>query len=301
MNRPSLLGLLSGHWQLDWALSVQAAVFACVYLWGVHRCRRRWPVRRTCSFVVGIAVVVVALESGLDTFDDRLLSVHMVQHLLLLMVAPLLLLGGRPALLALRALPAPERRTLAAALHRTRRFTGPLWCLAAFTVVVLITHVPSFYDATLRHPAWHDAEHFSYLIAGSLMWWPLLDGDPSPARRLGGFGRLLYLLAAMLPMVLIGAYLNRHPTLVYPAYGPPAHALGVSAVIDQQQAGAIMWVLGSTIMVAVGLWSAVAAMVAEEHRQQARDARSDPPTTGGWPRNGPYIPVSRPPSGGAEP
>lgn len=78
----------------------------------------------------------------------------------------------------------------------------------------------------------------------------------------------------MVPMALVGAYLNRHPTLVYSAYGPPARALGISALDDQAQAGAIMWVLGNVVMVGVGLWAAVAAMVAEERRQQARDGRS---------------------------
>jgi cytochrome c oxidase assembly factor CtaG len=105
------------------------------------------------------------------------------------------------------------------------------------------------------------------------LWWPLLDGDPVPAHRLGGLGRIVYMLAAMPAMALVGAYLNRHPSLVYPAYGPPARALGISAVVDQQQAGAIMWVAGSAIMTAVGLWSALSALVAEERRQQAREAR----------------------------
>ena len=72
---------------------------------------------------------------------------------------------------------------------------------------------------------------------------------------------------------MIGAYLNRHATLVYPAYGPPARALGISALDDQAQAGAIMWVAGNSIMVAVGLWAAVAAMVAEERRQLAPGSR----------------------------
>jgi cytochrome c oxidase assembly factor CtaG len=307
MSKPTPLSLLIGHWQLDWALTAQVAAVSALYLWGVQRVGRRWPLRRTISFLAGIAVVLVALESGLDRFDDRLLSVHMIQHLLLLILAPLLLVGGRPALLALRALPTQERRTLARALSRARPFTGPLSCLGVFTAVIVITHVPSFYEATLRHSALHDAEHLSYLIAGSLMWWPLLDGDPAPRRRLSGLGKLVYLLAAMPSMALIGAYLNRHPTLVYPAYAPPAHALGVSAVVDQQQAGAIMWVLGTSIIVAAGLWAAVAGMVAEERRLRARETRGAPDSlngpapTGGWSRNAPYIPVSRPASRGGKP
>jgi putative membrane protein len=274
MSAPSLPQLLIGHWHPDAGLNVAAALYAGLYLWAVHRVRRSWPALRTASFLAGIACVVVALESGIDPYDDRLLSVHMVQHLLLLTLAPLLLLCGRPALLALQALPRGPRGRLARTMRRMHPFTGPLPCLALFTVVVLGSHLPGFYDATLRHPVLHDAEHLAYLIAGAALWWPLLDGDPAPGRRLGGLGRLLYLLATMPPMVLIGAYLNRATSLVYAPYGAPAHALGISAVTDQQQAGAIMWVAGSTVMIAAGLWAVIAALIAEERRQQARDARA---------------------------
>ena len=147
-------------------------------------------------------------------------------------------------------------------------------CLAAFSAVLVVTHLPAFYDATLLHPALHEAEHALYLIAGLLLWWPLLDADPVPAHRLSGFGRLVYLLATMPPMAIVGAYLNRHPTLVYPPYGAPARTMGISAVVDQQQAGAIMWVAGSAIVIAVGLWVTIAAIVAEERRQQAREAHA---------------------------
>jgi putative membrane protein len=133
------------------------------------------------------------------------------------------------------------------------------------------SHVPGFYDATLRHPALHDAEHVAYLTAGMVMWWPLLDADPLAPRRLDGFARLAYVIAAMVPMTLLGAWLDRATSLVYAGYGPPAHALGISAVTDQQQAGAIMWVLGSTVMIAAGLWQAMAAMTEEERRLQVRE------------------------------
>jgi cytochrome c oxidase assembly factor CtaG len=140
--------------------------------------------------------------------------------------------------------------------------------------VLVATHLPSFYDATLRDPVLHQAEHGLYLLSGLLLWWPLLDADPVPAHRLGGLARLGYMLAAMVPMALVGAYLNRHATLVYGAYGPAARALGVSALADQAQAGAIMWVAGNTIMIAVGLWTVIAALVAEERRQRTREARA---------------------------
>ena len=274
MSAPSLPSLLVSHWTLSATVLAPAVASAALYVAGTRRLARRWPARRTAAFLAGIGVVVIALQSGIDAYDDQMLSIHMVQHMLLLLVAPPLLLAGRPLVLALRALAPRRRGAITAALHRTRGVTGPVPALAAFTAVILLTHLPSFYDATLRHPALHDVEHAVYIAAGLLMFSPLLDGDPVPRHRLGGLGKLLYLIVAMMPMALVGAYLNRHPTLFYAPYGPPARALGISVLDDQAQAGAIMWVLGGVVMTAVGLWAAVAAMVAEERRMAAREARA---------------------------
>lgn len=273
MSPPSLPSLLVSHWTFSPSVAVPAAAAVVLYLACVRRGGGGWPARRTISFLVGIACVVVALQSGIDAYDDELLSIHMWQHMLLLLVAPLCLLGGRPAILALRALPPARRIGVARALARTRPLTAPVPALVVFAAVIVLTHLPVFYDAALRHPALHDLEHALYLVAGLLMWSPLLDADPAPARRLDGLGRLIYLIVAMMPMALVGAYLNRYPTLFYPGYRPPARALGISALDDQGQAGAIMWVVGNVIMVAVGLWTALAGMVAEERRQAAREAR----------------------------
>jgi putative copper resistance protein D len=271
---PSLPTLLVSHWHPSGVPDLGVTALAALYLWGALRTRSAWPLRRTIAFLGGLACIIAAVDSGIDAYDEQLLSVHMVQHMLLLLPAPLLLLTGRPVVLALRALPPSRRRSLAALLHRAAPLTRPVVCLVAFCVVLLLTHLPMFYDATLRHPALHEAEHALYLVAGLMLWWPLLDVDPVPAHRLGGLGRLVYLLATMPPMAIVGAYLNRHPTLVYPAYGAPARAMGISAVVDQQQAGAIMWVAGSALVIGVGLWVVIAALVAEERRQQAREARA---------------------------
>jgi putative membrane protein len=270
----SALSLLFSHWALSPSVVVPAAGFVGLYLICARRLAAAWPARRTLSFLAGVSAVLLALQSGLDAYDDELLSVHMAQHMLLLLVAPALLLGGRPLLLALRSLPPARRGAAARMLVRARPFTAPVPALAAFGAVVILTHLPPFYDATLRQPLLHDIEHALYLGAGLVMWSPLLDGDPVPRRRLNGIAKLVYLILAMMPMALVGAYLNRHATLVYPAYGPPARALGVSAVNDQGQAGAIMWVAGGVIMTAVGLWAAMAAMLAEERRLVARETRA---------------------------
>jgi putative membrane protein len=274
VSAPSLPSLLVSHWVLSPTIVVPAIGFGALYIVAVRRLAGPWPARRTASFLAGVGCVVIALQSGIDAYDDRLLSVHMVQHMLLLVVAPPMLLGGRPVILALRSASPRRRASLARALHRARGVTAPAPALVVFTATILLTHLPAFYDATLRHPALHDAEHALYIAAGLILWSPLLDGDPVPRHRLNGLGKLAYLIVAMMPMALVGAYLNRDATLFYPLYGPPARALGISALDDQAQAGAIMWVLGGVVMTAVGLWSAMAAMVAEERRLVAREARA---------------------------
>jgi cytochrome c oxidase assembly factor CtaG len=274
VSAPSLPSLLVSHWTLSAAVLVPACAVALLYGFGTRRVARRWPVMRTAAFLAGIGVVVIALQSGLDAYDDRMLSMHMVQHMLLLVAAPPLLLWGRPLILALQSLPPRRRAAVAAAIDRTRGLTAPPVALAVFAAVILLTHLPAFYDATLRQSVLHDAEHALYIAAGVLMFSPLLDGDPVPRHRLGGLGKLTYLIVAMMPMALVGAYLNRHPTLFYPAYGPTARALGISGLNDQAQAGAIMWVGSGVVMTAIGLWAVVAAMVAEERRLAAREARA---------------------------
>ena len=106
MIAPSLPSLLVSHWHPSGVPDLAAAAAAALYLGGIARIHMRWPLRRTAAFLAGLACILVATDSGIGAYDDQLLSVHMVQHMLLLLVAPLLLLAGRPVILALRALPA---------------------------------------------------------------------------------------------------------------------------------------------------------------------------------------------------
>ena len=267
---PSLPSLPFEDWSAAPAQDVAAVLVLGLYAWAAMRVRA-WPAWRGLCFAAGIAALLLATQSGLDAYDDRLLSAHMLQHLLLLTLAPALLLGGRPLLLALRALPPARRSAPARVLARLRPLGRPWVTLALFAVVVLATHLRAFYEATLAHPLLHDAEHLAYLLAGLALFAPLLDADPGTGRRLGGLARLAYVIAAGPPMALLGAYLNRATSVVYPSYAAPAHALGISAVFDERRAGAIMWVGGGLVMVAVGLWSALAAMVREERLMTTRE------------------------------
>lgn len=273
MSGPSIPRLVVSHWLISWPLTLAAAATVAVYAACALRLGRRWPARRTLSFVAGIAAVVVALESGIGAHDDELLSVHMVQHMLLLLAAPVLLLLGRPLVLWLRTLPPRRRRGVGRSMARVRPFTTPAVSLLIFCAVVLLTHLPSVYELTLRHPIVHEAEHVLYIAAGLLLFSPLLGGDPGAARRLGGLGRFVYLIGAMLPMAIVGAYLNRAPHVLYLPYLVATHGSVGFALKDQAQAGAIMWTVGNMIMVVVGLWAVLACMLEEERNQRVRDVR----------------------------
>jgi cytochrome c oxidase assembly factor CtaG len=268
---PAIPDLLVSHWQLSASLDAEAAAVAAAYLIGTTRVRGTWPIRRTASFLAGIGCVLTALQSGIGTYDDQLLTVHMVQHLLLLLPAPLLLLLGRPVVLLLRVLRGGARAKLGRALVRTRRLAHPLVCLAVFYAVVVGTHIPSFFDAAVEHPAVHELMHALYIAGGLVFLWPLV-GESVTARRLGGVGSLAYVIAGMPSCALVGGYLNRLPTVEYHPYAAAAHALGVNAVDNQQYAGALMWVGAHVFMASLALAAMLGGLLAEERRQQARDA-----------------------------
>lgn len=255
-------------WSADPGLLAALAIVTAAYLEGVRRARR-WPAARTAAFLGGIAVLVVALQSGLHDVGDRLLAVHMVQHLVLILVAPPLLLAGAPFVLALRSLPPGGRRALARLLMGPvgRTLTRPSVVLAGVLVVLFGTHLPGFYDAALRHPAIHDLEHALYVGASLLLWIPVLAVEPLPHAP-SPIVRILIVLAAMAPMVLIGVQLA---TAEHVVYAPYAGAYGISALADQRAAGTIMWVFGSAIGAVLAVTMGWRGVRQEEARAVARE------------------------------
>nr|WP_246344993.1 cytochrome c oxidase assembly protein [Conexibacter arvalis] len=249
------------------------ALAACAgaYLAGVRRVRR-WPATSTAAFLAGLALLGVALESGLHAVGERLLSVHMVQHLVLLVAVPPLLIAGRPQALALRALPPASRRALARLLGgRTARVaTDPIVVLALLSVVLVATHLPAFYDAAVRSPLLHDAEHVLYLTAALLFWIPVLALPPQPRAR-SPLVRVLLVLASMPAMTAVGVALATASTVVYAPYADGAARYGTDALADQRLAGTIMWIGGSALMALLAVAIGWRAVLAEEQRQLVRE------------------------------
>ncbi|HEX4466566.1 MAG TPA: cytochrome c oxidase assembly protein [Solirubrobacteraceae bacterium] len=290
--QPTLQNLL-GRWALDPGVIAALLMAGAVYTWGVARARdvriggqrRGWPLWRAASFAAGLLTLAVALLSGVDEVSDELLSVHMVQHMMLALLAPVLLLCGAPVRLAFAASSRSSRSALGALLasRPIRTLTHPGVGLALFASVELGTHLTGLYQLALEDETLHALEHAAYFWSGLLLFAPLIAADPLPHPP-APLARFSWMMGAMTAMAVPGAVLTFSESVRYPFYLAPAHALGRSALADQHLAGAIMWVGSGLAMFALALFVTLSAMLAEEHRQRRRELHLDARTaleTGG--------------------
>jgi putative membrane protein len=223
---------------------------------------RRW---RSAAFYGGLLTAVAATDTPLDPLADTLFSAHMVQHILLLMVAPGLIVLAAPWLRLWQPLPLGFRRTLAKSVARGR-WASPLRALAralsrplpawiAFNAVLVVWHVPALYDATLSSGAVHDLEHALFFLAGILFWLQIVDSPPVRARLDHGL-RAVYLTGALLVSWVLAIVLALASSPLYPAYAHLGHrTAGLSALADQQIAGGVMWVPGSVPFTIAFIWA----------------------------------------------
>jgi putative copper resistance protein D len=244
-----------GRWTWAPIVTVMVAVPAALYLWGVVRVARRhparpWPRWRTGIFLGGLFVIVLATESGVGTYDDTLFWDHMIQHLLLLMVAPALLIAGRPVTLLMHASRNPLH-TWVKRIVRSRVAAGltfPAFGIAAYAATVVGTHLTGFMSVVLTNESVHNAEHALYLVVGYLYLLPLIGSEPI-RWRLAYPIRMIFLFIAM-PVdaftgVALGSY-SADPFTVTPAMRD--RTWGPSPLADVHIGGAVMWVGGSAIM-----------------------------------------------------
>src|SRR5271165_3659553 len=235
------------------ALEITAIVYWRGW-WLIRKTRPAlFPVWRLCCFLAGIASIIVALASPLDTFSDRLLFLHMTQHLLLMSIAPPLIVLGAPTVPMLRGLPRWLVRPVLGPLIRTiwlRRLFKSLVSLRVAWILMNAAyigwHIPAAYELALRSWQWHIVEHACFLLSSILFWWPVIR--PWPSRFSGSRWLLLpYLLSADIVNTGLSALLCFSGRVLYPSYADQPRMFGISALSDQAAAGALMWVFGSII------------------------------------------------------
>src|SRR5262245_26245019 len=242
-------------WPFDpWLLAV-LALTAVIYIRGrlvLHRHdAHRWHSGRLAAFLGGLAAVALALASPIEPFAGLLLQVHMLQHLLLMMVAPPLLWLGWPLFPLLRGLPIPIRTYWVAPLFRSPALrhcfvllTHPVAALVLFTGMTWLWHAPSVYDAALRSPPVHYLQHAGFLGSALVFWYPVVR--PYPSRPAWSVWLLVpFLILADLQNTALSALLTFSDHVLYPYYTEVPRIAGLSAQDDQSAAGVLMWVPGS--------------------------------------------------------
>jgi len=275
------VGLLA--WSFEPAVTVPVVVAVVVYGCGWVQIRQRLPerfgARRPAAFAAGLGAIVLALCSPIDAAGAHLLRAHMVQHMLLMLVAPPLLWAGAPSAPLLLGLPLPLRRAVAAVLAAApvRRllsfFTHPTTSWIAFAAAFWIWHLPAVYELALVSESWHHVEHLSFFIAAMLFWRPVILAWParSPWPR---WAMIPYLLLAELQNTILAAILSFSDRVIYPTYAALPSTGALSALEDQSLAGMIMWVPGSVAFLVPLLWLVLTTIAAPraERRLEAQPA-----------------------------
>ncbi len=218
---------------------------------------------RAAAWVVGVLLVLVALDSGLDVVGQRyLFSVHMAQHLVLAMVAPPLLIRGLPDPTVdwlLRSWLAPALRAL----------VYPFLGASVYFVILVFWHLPSLLDYSLTNPLVYFLQHLSFLAVGLMFWWAVVIHRDGESWNLSPLGEVAYLTCGALPSVVVGLTLALLPGAVYSFYGHHSQLLGVSAVADQHLGGLLMFGFDNILMVSVAgyyFWRLFPADGADEQR-----------------------------------
>jgi putative membrane protein len=264
-----LLGLLLGGWfyfRGVWQLWQQA---------GAGRVIGRWQVG---AFGLGLAVLFIALISPLNSLSTTLFSAHMLQHLLLILIAAPLLVLGAPLIPLLWALPKSVRRA-AGRWWKSTRFIQTGWHILTIpwlvwllhTITLWFWHLPRLYQAALEQVFLHELEHLSFFGTALLFWWILIQSGGS--RRLEYGSSILFVFATALQSGALGALLTFAQTPLYPIYTSSVTAWGLTLLEDQQLAGLIMWIPASVVYLLAALLLFMHWLQAGEQKIQHREER----------------------------
>jgi putative membrane protein len=228
-----------------------------LYMRGWLRVRGAIASWRAASFLTGLFSLWLAAASPLAMLDEHLLTAHMIQHLLLMTIGPACILLGFPAL----ALQIPQR------CHRL--MPSPWFCWCASSSVLIGWHIPAVFGATFHSMPLHAVEHASFVVAGLLFWQPVIPSRPGPYHA--QWSIVLYLFMATVPCDILSAFLAFCGGVVYPAYlNMPPH-FGMSALEDQQCAGALMWTV-VTFAYMIPAMLATMALLSDGSSQRSAEA-----------------------------
>ena len=251
-------------WEFNPWVLIPILIIGFLYSSGWARLHRRVPHRfgysQLITFFAGLTTILIALTSPLDAFAGWLLTVHMIQHLLLMMVTPILILYGAPYLPILSALPGDFLKDgvspflASVTLRKVGRFlTHPVFCWSAYVLTTIAWHLPPMYELALGSPTWHTIEHLCFLTTALLFWWPIIQPYPFILQA-SRWTMIPYLFLADFQNTALSAFLVFYGRVLYGTYATMPRIAGMSALEDQASAGAIMWVAGSIFfLIPVGL------------------------------------------------
>jgi cytochrome c oxidase assembly factor CtaG len=274
-------------WPAEPTVIVPVVVSGALYLRGWTALTGRMPDRfgagRAIAFMAGLAALIVALSAPMDGLADHFLQAHMVQHLILMVVAPPLIWIGAPVAPMLLGLPRPIRRAVAGGLacsavrRLTRLLANPLLSWALFVVAFWTWHAPGLYELALRSDFWHPVEHACFLGTALLFWRPVIL--PWPFRSSWPrWAMIPYVVLADVQNNVLAAIFTFSDRVVYPTYAAFVHPRAGSALEDQAIAGVIMWLPGSLAFFLPVLW-----LVVTELTPAARGAAPRGGSAGGRP------------------
>ncbi|WP_018571091.1 cytochrome c oxidase assembly protein [Streptomyces sp. PsTaAH-124] len=265
-------------WSADPFFLVSCLLGLALYGWGVVRLRRRgdsWPVGRTVAYVVGVLTVALMMCTKLNDYGMVMFSVHMVQHMVISMLSPILILLGAPITLALRALPVAGRgrkgpRELLLALLHSRYvqiITHPAFTIPLFVASLYALYFTPLFDFLMGSRAGHIAMMVHFLAVGVAFFWPIMGIDPGPHRP-GYLMRMLELFAGMPFHAFFGIALMMGSTPLVDTFRDPPASLGIDALSDQTAAGGIAWAFSEVPSVLVLL-----ALLFQWYRSEQRQAK----------------------------
>ncbi|WP_129310736.1 cytochrome c oxidase assembly protein [Streptomyces sp. L2] len=271
------------QWSADPFFLVGCLLGLGLYAWGVVRLVRRgdaWPVGRTVSYVIGVLTVALMMCTRLNDYGMVMFSVHMVQHMVISMLSPILILLGAPVTLALRALPTAgkgrkgPRELLLALLHSRymRIITHPVFTIPLFIASLYGLYFTPLFDLLMGSKAGHVAMMVHFLAVGVVFFWPIIGVDPGPHRP-GYLMRMLELFAGMPFHAFFGIALMMASTPMVETFKHPSASLGIDALADQNAAGGIAWAFSEVPSVLV-LIALLFQWYGSEQRQAKRKDRA---------------------------